>query len=115
MITGEVRSKVDQIWTAAKAGGIANPPSVIEQLTSLLFAKRLDELHTAREAEASTRGKLVEPRFAKKDVKNPPGYHRGNDLVMNSRTALQYARACSPAGNPGRPLLSHGTSAQKTS
>ena len=46
MITGELKSKVDQLWTTFWSGGIANPLSVIEQITYLLFAKRLDDLHT---------------------------------------------------------------------
>jgi len=40
MITGELKSKVDAIWNTMWAGGIANPLSVIEQLTYLLFIKR---------------------------------------------------------------------------
>ena len=31
MITGEVRNKVDKIWSDMWAGGIANPLTVIEQ------------------------------------------------------------------------------------
>ena len=46
MITGELKSKVDRIWDTMWSGGISNPLSVIEQLTYLLFIKRLDELHT---------------------------------------------------------------------
>jgi len=46
MITGELKSKVDRIWGTMWSGGISNPLSVIEQLTYLLFIKRLDELHT---------------------------------------------------------------------
>ena len=42
MITGELKSKVDAIWDAMWAGGIANPMQVVEQLTYLLFIKRLD-------------------------------------------------------------------------
>ena len=44
MITGELKSKVDKIWDTMWSGGISNPLSVIEQLTYLLFIKRLDEL-----------------------------------------------------------------------
>ena len=51
MITGELKSKVDQIWDTMWSGGISNPLSVIEQLTYLLFIKRLDELHTLREEQ----------------------------------------------------------------
>ena len=52
MITGELKSKVDKIWDTMWSGGISNPLSVIEQLTYLLFIKRLDELHTLKEAKA---------------------------------------------------------------
>jgi type I restriction enzyme M protein len=48
LITGELKAKIDRIWDAMWAGGIANPLTVIEQLTYLLFIKRLDELHNLR-------------------------------------------------------------------
>ena len=64
MITGEIRSKVDKIWLDMWSGGISNPLSVIEQLTYLLFIKRLDELHTLKEAKANRTGKpLTDPVF----------------------------------------------------
>jgi len=53
MITGELRSKIDGIWNTMWSGGVSNPLSVIEQLTYLLFIKRLDELHTLRERKAA--------------------------------------------------------------
>ncbi|WP_405173592.1 N-6 DNA methylase [Paenibacillus sp. FSL H8-0260] len=43
MITGEIRNKVDTIWEMFWTGGIANPLSVIEQFTYLLFMRQLDE------------------------------------------------------------------------
>ena len=42
MITGEIKSRIDRIWDTIWSGGISNPLSVIEQLTYLLFIKRLD-------------------------------------------------------------------------
>ena len=45
MLTGEIRNQVDQIWNAFWSGGVSNPLSVIEQITYLLFIKRLDDLH----------------------------------------------------------------------
>ena len=41
MIAGELKSKVDNIWNMMWSGGISNPLSVIEQLTYLLFIKRV--------------------------------------------------------------------------
>jgi type I restriction-modification system DNA methylase subunit len=46
MLTSEIRSQIDQIWNAFWSGGISNPLEVIEQITYLLFIKRLDELRT---------------------------------------------------------------------
>ena len=60
MITGELKSKVDRIWDTMWSGGISNPLSVIEQLTYLLFIKRLDELHTLKESKAARTGKPIE-------------------------------------------------------
>ncbi|GGM19965.1 type I restriction-modification system subunit M [Micromonospora yangpuensis] len=48
MITGELKSKIDRVWDAFWSGGISNPLEVIEQITYLLFIKRLDEIE-ARE------------------------------------------------------------------
>ena len=53
MITGELKSKVDTVWNAFASGGLSNPLEVIEQITYLLFIKRLDDLHTAKEKQAT--------------------------------------------------------------
>lgn len=63
MLTGEIRNKVDQIWNAFWSGGVSNPLSVIEQITYLLFIKRLDDLHTLEESKAETLGLDVERRI----------------------------------------------------
>ncbi|TVS10304.1 MAG: SAM-dependent DNA methyltransferase, partial [Gammaproteobacteria bacterium] len=66
MITGDLKSRVDRIWNTMWSGGISNPLSVIEQLTYLLFIKRLDELHTLRERKAARLGGAIEdPVFSK--------------------------------------------------
>lgn len=52
MLTGDLRSQIDRIWNAFAAGGLTNALTVIEQMTFLLFVRRLDELHTAREKQA---------------------------------------------------------------
>ncbi|WP_008308266.1 class I SAM-dependent DNA methyltransferase [Leptolyngbya sp. PCC 6406] len=52
MITGELKSKVDKLWTTFWNNGISNPLSVIEQISYLLFIKRLDDLELAKEKRA---------------------------------------------------------------
>lgn len=49
MLTGELKSQIDRIWDAFWSGGISNPLEVIEQITYLLFLRRLDDLHTLEE------------------------------------------------------------------
>lgn len=63
MITGELKSQIDRIWDAFWSGGIANPLEVMEQLTYLLFIKRLDELHTAQEKKANRLERPMEGRI----------------------------------------------------
>ena len=42
MITGTIKNKVDKIWLDIYAAGMANPLTVIEQLTYLIFIRSLD-------------------------------------------------------------------------
>jgi type I restriction enzyme M protein len=56
MLNSTLRSQIDTIWNAFWSGGVSNPLSVIEQITYLLFIKRLDELHTLEESKAALAG-----------------------------------------------------------
>ena len=60
MLTGENKSKIDKIWDAFWTGGISDSLRVIEQMSFLLFIKRLDDIHTAREKKANRLGKPIE-------------------------------------------------------
>ncbi len=53
MLTPAIRSKVDALWDRFWSGGIANPLTAIEQISYLLFMRRLDALDrkTAEDAE----------------------------------------------------------------
>jgi len=48
----ELKSKIDQLWNKFWSGGISNPLTAIEQITYLLFMKRMDELDQKRQADA---------------------------------------------------------------
>jgi len=60
LVTGALKSQVDKIWEAFWSGGIANGLTVIEQLTYLMFAKRLDDIHTAQEKKANLLHSAIE-------------------------------------------------------
>ena len=53
MLTGQLRSQIDRIWDAFWSGGISNPLEVIEQITYLLFLRRLDDLQILEENKAA--------------------------------------------------------------
>jgi type I restriction enzyme M protein len=60
VITGELKSKIDRVWDAFWSGGISNPLEVIEQITYLMFIRRLDEIQKRKERQANRTGKPIE-------------------------------------------------------
>lgn len=79
MITGELKHKVDRLWDAFWSGGIANPLEVIEQITYLMFIRRLDDIQAAKENRAGRTGKPIDN----------PIYGR-----------MRPSRSCAGAGSP---------------
>ena len=64
VVTGALKSKIDRVWDAFWSGGISNPLEVIEQITYLLFLRRLDELQTLKDNKrALVGGPMVDPIF----------------------------------------------------
>jgi type I restriction enzyme M protein len=59
----ELKSKIDQLWNKFWSGGISNPLTAIEQITYLLFMKRLDELDLKRQADAQFIGEKYDSKF----------------------------------------------------
>lgn len=59
----ELKSKIDQLWNKFWSGGISNPLTAIEQITYLLFMKRLDELDLKRQADAEWTGETYTSKF----------------------------------------------------
>ena len=64
MITGELKRRIDALWTEFWQGGITNPLTVIEQITFLMFARLLDINETRDENRLKRTGKQFERRFS---------------------------------------------------
>jgi len=60
----ELKSKINQLWDKFWSGGISNPLTAIEQITYLLFMKRLDELDLKRQADAEFTGEPYTSKFS---------------------------------------------------
>lgn len=56
MITGDIKNKIDGIWTTLWTEGSTNPLTNIEQLTYLLFMKDLDRAELQKEEDATVLG-----------------------------------------------------------
>ncbi|MCB9909346.1 MAG: N-6 DNA methylase [Planctomycetes bacterium] len=63
MLTGEIKNQIDRVWDSFWSGGISNPLEVIEQITYLLFLRRLDDMHTLEENKANRLKKPMERRI----------------------------------------------------
>lgn len=63
MITGEIKNKIDKIWTDIWAGGITQPLTVIEQLTYLMFIRSLDEKEIENESIEALGGEVPNKIF----------------------------------------------------
>ena len=59
----KLKSLIDKLWQSFWEGGIANPLTAIEQITYLLFMKRLDDLEAKRERDAEFTGEEYKSRF----------------------------------------------------
>ena len=59
----QLRSQVDQLWDKLWSGGLNNPLDAIEQLSYLLFLKRLDDTENQRQRHAELRGQPYTPRM----------------------------------------------------
>lgn len=79
MITGDLKNKIDRVWDAFWSGGISNPLEVIEQITYLLFLRRLDDIQSRKERIA---------RHTGKEIENPIYSVETNELRWSSLTGL---------------------------
>jgi len=72
-----LKSKIKLLWDKFWAGGISNPLTAIEQITYLLFIKRLDDLDLKQQADAEFTGDAFTSRFEGLWV--PPEYRFTSD------------------------------------
>jgi type I restriction enzyme M protein len=63
----QYRTQVDKLWTEFWTGGIANPLTVIEQISFLMFARLLDVMETTAERRADRTKKPIHRRFTGPD------------------------------------------------
>ena len=89
----DLKSKVDALWNKMRDGGLPNPLDSIEQLSFLLFMKRLDEEETRRERQANLRGIPYQSLFVDKEGTPKPEYRWSQWTQRTGNDALQFVKA----------------------
>lgn len=64
MLSNTIKSEIDKLWDKFWSGGISNPLMAVEQISYLLFMRRLDETDRKRVEEAEWTGEDYESIFA---------------------------------------------------
>ena len=85
MISGQLKSDIDKLWDDFWSGGIANPLSVIEQISFLMFARLLDIRETREEKKASRTGKPFRRLFSDKPIADEVRRKMLDDLVTSEQ------------------------------
>jgi hypothetical protein len=91
MLVGEIKSQIQSIWDDFWAGGLSNPLAVMEQITYLLFIKRLDEMQTMEEGKAATLKRPMERRIF------PQGFDGRRSIPTSRTTSVRRPRSRSGA------------------
>lgn len=84
MITGELKNRIDSLWTDFWTGGITNPLTVIEQITFLMYSRLLDMKERSDEKRASVSGRGFNRRFAddEQDCRWETWRHYGAEVML---------------------------------
>ena len=99
MITGDLKSKVDKLWTTFWSNGVINPLSVIEQISCLLFIKRLDDLELVKEKQAKRLGARLKTRLLRQSIRIVGGRSlRIRMLTIVRDKAFPFIKAMGTAG-----------------
>ncbi|MBU1151325.1 type I restriction-modification system subunit M [Patescibacteria group bacterium] len=63
MLNTKLKSSIDHLWDRFWSGGISNPLTAIEQISYMLFMKRIDELDLKKQQDAEFTGEKFESFF----------------------------------------------------
>ena len=64
MLNSKIKSSIDRLWDKFWSGGISNPLTAIEQISYLLFMKRIDQLDLKKIQDAEFTGEAYKSLFA---------------------------------------------------
>ncbi len=82
----KIKSLVDKLWNLFWSGGISNPLTAIEQISYLIFMKRIDDLDLDKVSNAEFTGEPYNSRF-EGEYKLPGMFdEKGNPVKIDKQT-----------------------------
>jgi type I restriction enzyme M protein len=91
MLNPTLKSAIQRLWDKFWSGGISNPLTAIEQISYLLFMKRLDELDIKKRRDASFTGEHLTSLFEGDKEKNRWSvfcHREGSDMLSHIQTSV---------------------------
>lgn len=89
MLNATLKSSISRLWDKFWSGGISNPLTAIEQISYLLFMKRLDEMDTKKKHDSDFTGEAYESIFKGKNEKLRWSHFRemeGGEMLTHIQT-----------------------------
>ncbi len=84
MLAPELKSQINKLWDRFWSGGIANPLTAIEQMSYLIFMKRLEDLDTTHAKRAAARKEQYKSFFAgNEDCRWSQWKHLKAEVMLN--------------------------------
>ena len=91
MLNATLKSSIGRLWDKFWSGGISNPLTAIEQISYLLFMKRLDEMDIKKRQDAEFTGEAYKSLFDR-DNENLRWSHfrqmEGGEMLMHIQTKV---------------------------
>jgi len=91
MLNTTIKSSIDRLWDKFWSGGISNPLTAIEQISYLLFMKRIDQLDIKKGHDAEFTGESYKPFFKGENEKLRWSYFRhmeGGEMLTHIQTKV---------------------------
>lgn len=92
MLESELKSKINQLWDKFWSGGISNPLQAIEQISYLIFIKRLEDEENAREQNSILNGEKYQTIFLDEKGNYEENYRWSKWTNFSSNEILDHVR-----------------------
>ncbi len=107
MLEKNLRSQIDKLWNLFWSGGIANPLTAIEQISYLIFMKRLDEADLKRKADAEWLDKKYQSLFPDENLRWSHWRHMEAENMLTHVRDKVFPFLKNLKSNGGSAALSH--------